>query len=121
MKRPLVIFGTSDIAQLAHYYFTRDCGAEVAAFTVDGAFLRDERFCGCPVVPFESVATSHPPSDYDLFVALGYSKLNTVRRDRYEAARSAGYTCPSYVSPRASILNDQAIGIVVKRCKTLNP
>lgn len=24
MKKPLVIFGSGDIAQLAHYYFTRD-------------------------------------------------------------------------------------------------
>lgn len=110
MTKPLIIFGTTESAQLAHYYFTRDCGSEVAAFTVDAAFLREDGFCGCPVVPFESITESHPPSDFDLFVALGYSKLNAVRRSRFEAARAAGYTCPSYISPRASILNDHAIG-----------
>ncbi len=37
--KPIVIFGAGDIAQLAHFYFTRDGGREVAAFTVDPAYL----------------------------------------------------------------------------------
>lgn len=110
MAKPLIIFGTSDIAQLAHYYFTRDLGRSVVAFTVDAAYLPDTPFCGCPVVPFEDITRSHPPESCDLFVALSYSKLNALRRDRFLAARAMGYTCPSYVSPRASVLNDGAIG-----------
>lgn len=34
MKKPLVIFGSGDIAQLAHYYFSTDSNYEVVAFTV---------------------------------------------------------------------------------------
>jgi len=38
MKR-LVIFGVGQIGQVAHYYFTEDSDYEVAAFTVDAAYL----------------------------------------------------------------------------------
>ena len=47
--RPLVIFGTGESAELAHFYFTRDAKREVAAFTVDGEYLKRDRFCGLPV------------------------------------------------------------------------
>src|SRR6185369_5562134 len=47
---------------------------------------------------------------HDLFVALGYSHLNEVRKQKYLAARAMGYRLPSYVSPRATVLNDGQIG-----------
>lgn len=39
-KQSLVIFGSGDIAQLAHYYFSRDSDYEVVAFTVDAAYVQ---------------------------------------------------------------------------------
>jgi sugar O-acyltransferase (sialic acid O-acetyltransferase NeuD family) len=110
MTRPLVIFGLTEAAELAHWYFTRDMGRDVVAFAVDAAWLPDAPFCGRPVVAFETLAESHPPQTHDVFIALGYSKLNAVRRDKFVAARALGYSLPSYVSPRASVLNDGAIG-----------
>ena len=108
--KPLVIFGAGDIAQLAHHYFTTDGGREVAAFTVDAAYRKEESFCERPLVPFEEVTASHPPATHDLFVALSYTGLNKVRRDKVAAARAAGYTLASYVSSRASVLNGGRIG-----------
>ena len=58
MKKPLVIFGSGDIAQLAHYYFSRDSNYEVVAFTVDANYIKESEFCGLPVVAFEDVAKS---------------------------------------------------------------
>ena len=37
MKKPLVIFGGGEIAQLAYFYFSTDSEYEVVAFTVDAA------------------------------------------------------------------------------------
>lgn len=110
MTKPLVIIGAGAIAEVAHYYFTRDAGRTVAMFSVDAAYLKEDSFCGCPVIPFEELADRCPPSDYDVFIALGYAKLNTIRREKFEAARAMGYTLPSYVSSRASVLNDGRIG-----------
>jgi len=110
MKRKLIIFGSGDIAQLAHYYFKTDSDYEVVAFTVDASHLQESTFCELPVVAFEQVAEAYPPGDHDFFVALSYSKLNAVRKEKFIAARALGYTLTSYLSSRASLLNENRIG-----------
>lgn len=110
MKKPLVIFGSGDIAQLAHYYFSTDSDYDIVAFTVDAAYIQDTTFCDLPVVAFENVAALYPPDQYDFFVALSYSKLNAIRKQKYLAAKALGYRLVSYISSRASVLNQGAIG-----------
>lgn len=110
MKRPLVIFGAGDIAQLAHYYFSKDSDYKIAAFTVDVAHIAEKEFCGRPVVPFKEILNFFPPEEYDLFVALSYAKLNQVRKEKYLAAKGLGYSIASYISSRATILNEGKIG-----------
>ena len=110
MTAPLVIFGTGDIAQLAHYCFTRESSRQVAAFTVDRQYLASPTFCDLPVVAFEDVAQHYPASQYELFVALSYSKLNQLRKEKYLAAKAMGYRLASFISPRATVLNDGRIG-----------
>jgi sugar O-acyltransferase (sialic acid O-acetyltransferase NeuD family) len=108
--KKLVVFGSGDIGQLAHYYFTNDSDYDVVAFTVDAAYIKEATFCGVPVVPFEEISDHYPPTEYDLFVALSYAKLNQVRREKYLAAREKGYHIPSYISSHATVLNDGRIG-----------
>lgn len=110
MKKPLVVFGTGDIAQLAQYYFTTDSNYEVVAFTVDAAYVTASEFGGVPVVPFEELANRYSPERHDLFVALSYSKLNQIRKEKYLAAKALCYHIASYVSSRATMLNDGKVG-----------
>ncbi|MEZ6940798.1 acetyltransferase [Aeromonas sp. S12(2024)] len=110
MKKTLVIFGSGDIAQLAHYYFSTDSNYEVAAFTVDANYIKDTEFCGLPVVAFEDIAKNYPPDSYDFFVALSYSKLNAVRKEKFLAAKEMGYKLASFISSRATVLNEGRIG-----------
>lgn len=109
MKHPLIIFGVGDVAQLAHYYFTRDTNFEVKAFTVDAAYIQEPTFCGLPVVPFDTVEETYPAASHMMFIAMGYARLNQVRREKFEAAKEKGYLLASYVSPHAT-LNDNPIG-----------
>ncbi len=110
MKTPLVIFGTGDIAQLAHFYFSTDSGYEVAAFTVDAAYRTDATFCDLPIIAFEELSKHYPPEQYELFIALSYSKLNAVRKEKYLVAKSMGFRLASFISSRATVLNDGRIG-----------
>ena len=110
MKKPLVIFGAGDIAQLAYYYFSSDSHYEVVAFTVDAAYLTDNYFCELPVVAFEELESLYPATDYELFVAISYAKLNQVRKEKYLAAKAIGYQLASYISSHATVLNDGNIG-----------
>lgn len=106
----LVIFGAGDIARLAHYYFTRDSQHQVAAFTVDSAYRRDEAFLGLPLVDFEHVTDLYPPGDFDMFVAVSYARMNKVRAEKYYRAKALGYTLASYVSSRCTWLADSLPG-----------
>lgn len=110
MKKPLVIFGTGEIAELAHYYFSTDSSYEIAAFTVDADFVSATSFCGLPIVAFEEVSERYPPDNHDFFVALSYSKLNVVRKEKYLKAKEKNYKLASYVSSHATVLNDGKIG-----------
>jgi sugar O-acyltransferase (sialic acid O-acetyltransferase NeuD family) len=110
MRKPLVIFGTGEIAQLAHYYFSTDSEYEPVAFTVDAPYRTEAFFCGLPVVVFEEISKFHGPEQCDFFVALSYSKLNAVRKEKYLIAKSLGYRIASFISSRATVLNDNRIG-----------
>lgn len=101
MKKKLVIFGAGQIAELAWFYFTHDSEYEVAAFTVDAAYRQAETFHGLPVVAFEEVERAYPSSEYALFVAVSYQRMNAVRAQKVAEAKAKGYALASYVSSRA--------------------
>jgi sugar O-acyltransferase (sialic acid O-acetyltransferase NeuD family) len=102
----LVIFGARAFAEIAHYYFTRQAGLAVAAFTVDGEYLKETSFQGLPIIPFDEIRDRCPPRDHAMFVAVGYQELNRQRADRMAAAEAAGYRLASFVSPKADVGDD---------------
>jgi sugar O-acyltransferase (sialic acid O-acetyltransferase NeuD family) len=119
----IVIFGAGEIAELAAFYFEHDGGHRVAAFTVDGAYLKDDTFQGRPIVPFEDLAARFPPAEHACFVAIGYTRLNAVRAAKVAAARASGYTLLSYVSPRATTFPGFAPGehVFILEDNTIQP
>jgi len=106
----LVIFGAGDIGRLAHYYFTHDTEHQVAAFTVDQKYMKEESFLGLPMVAFEEVARLYSPQDYKMFVAFSYARMNRTRAEKYYKAKELGYELVSYVSSQCSFLTDHPIG-----------
>lgn len=106
----LVIFGSTLIAKLACRYFETDSAFEVVAFTVDREFIDSNVFCDRPVVAFEDVAALFPPDDHHMFIGLGYSQLNALRRQKLIEAKAKSYPIASYVSSRATILNEGSVG-----------
>jgi sugar O-acyltransferase (sialic acid O-acetyltransferase NeuD family) len=106
----IVIFGAGDIARLAHFYFSTDSSHTVVAFTVDAAYRNADTFQQLPLIPFDTVAARYPPSEYKMFVALSYAKMNQVRAEKYAAARALGYELVSYVSSRCSFLSQYPHG-----------
>lgn len=110
MKLKLVIFGTGEISQLAHFYFSEDSNYEVVAFAVDAEYLKAPLFCDLPVVAFKDVARLYPPDTHEFFVALSYSKLNALRKEKFGAAKAMGYRLASFVSSQATVLNRFAVG-----------
>jgi sugar O-acyltransferase (sialic acid O-acetyltransferase NeuD family) len=109
MKK-LVIFGSGDLADIAHYFFSSDSEYEVVAFTLDEEYIKDGVCCGLPVIAFYEVIKLYPPQEHAFFVALSYSKLNQIRKDKYLAAKALGYQLVSYISSNATIASNVQIG-----------
>ncbi len=105
----VIIFGTNDFAQLAHYYLTHDSPHEVVAFCVHQAYLHETSYCGLPVVPFEEVETLYPPQAYAFFAPMAPAKMNRVRHDVYQTIKAKHYRMISYVSSKATTF-DNVIG-----------
>lgn len=106
----LIIFGTGDIAQLAHYYFDLDSEHEVVAFTVDQDYLKGDFFEQKPVIPFDRIKECYPPNQYKMFVALSYAKMNSIRESKYYEAKKMGYELVSYISSKCTYLSQFACG-----------
>lgn len=104
MKK-LIIFGTGDIAQIANYYFDIDSNYEVVAFTVDKAYMEGDTYENLPLIPFEEIVDKFPPNECDMFIALSYSKMNKIREEKYNLAKTKGYKLASYVSSKATYLS----------------
>jgi len=108
--KPVVIFGRGTTANLAHFYLTHDSDREIAAFSVDAGHLVDHELFGLPVVPFEEVVDRYPPDAYDMFVAVGYGRLNRFREAKYHEVKGLGYELISYVSSKAVVWPGAVIG-----------
>lgn len=108
--RGFLIFGADDAAELAAYYFRRDFDRRVDAFVVDDDRLAADTFCDRPVIPASRLVEEFDPHRTDVFVALGYSRMNTSRRDKLGWVRNLGYGTVSYVSPHRTVLEHVVIG-----------
>lgn len=110
MNRQVVIFGTGDLAQVAAVYLRADSPYKVAAFTVHSTHLKERRVLEVEVVPFESLVETHPPQEYDMFVAVGYRRINKAREEIYLDCKAKGYKLITYVNSKATMWGEVQMG-----------
>lgn len=110
MGKPLLIFGVGPMVEQVHYYFTQHAGRRVEAFTVEAAFLTMGSFAGLPVLPFEEAQRRFPPDTHELFVGVGYSDFNRLRKRVFLQVQALGYTLPSFVHESAVVARNVVIG-----------
>lgn len=108
--RDVVIFGLGQQSSLAWYVFTHDSPHRVVGFTVDGDHRTRDSFHDLPVVAFEALAQTFPPSACVLSLPMGWRGMNALRAEKMAQARALGYGFASYVSSRALVWPDLRIG-----------
>lgn len=106
----IVVFGTADFAQVADFYFSHDSPYRVAGFTADREYVDSDTFQGKPLVPFDAVVEEFPPSEYGMFIAVGYSQLNELRERKFNEAKEKGYTLVSYLCSESTYWGEADIG-----------
>lgn len=109
-NKKLVIFGSGETADIAFEYFTHDSQYEVVAFTVNREYLNKPLSNGLPVIAFEEITNIYPPTEFELFIAVSYVKLNRTRAEIYAKAKDKGYTLANYISSRAFVWHNVEIG-----------
>lgn len=109
-KEKIIVFGTGEMAQLAHFYFSTDSPYEVVAFTVDKDYCLDTQFEQKPLLPFEGIELVYAPNEYKLFIALSYAQMNSLRERKYKEAKAKGYVLVSYISSRCTYLSQFPAG-----------
>lgn len=108
--KKLIIVGNGETAELAYLYFTNDSEYEVAAFAVEKDYITGPTLRGLDVVALEEVENSYSPTEYDAFVAVSSTKLNTLRTRLYNEVKAKGYKLASYISSKAYIGYEVEIG-----------
>jgi sugar O-acyltransferase (sialic acid O-acetyltransferase NeuD family) len=100
--RHVVVLGTGSFAQCVRFYLEHDSEHQVVAFSENRALIAADTLDGLPIVAFEDVEALYPPSDFAMYVAVGYRKVNQIRARLYEEAKAKGYDLITYISSRAS-------------------
>lgn len=108
--KKLVIVGTGEQGGIAYEYFTDDSQYEVVGFAVEEQYRNIDTFYELPVVDFEDVEKYFDPTNYEIFVAVTYSKLNRARRRLFHLCKQKGYRCASYVSSHSFFWKNAEIG-----------
>ncbi len=108
--KKLVIVGAGEFAGIAYEYFTFDSEYEVVAFSVDAKYKDEDEYMGLPVIEFEKIGQFFPSEQYEVFVAITYTRLNRDRRRVYLKCKEIGYHCASYISSHAFVWHNVIIG-----------
>jgi len=96
----VIIFGNATQALLSHFLLTHDSPYQVAAFTVDGKYIKERELQGVPVLPFDEIESIYPPDGYKMQVpVLGWAPK--LREEKYHQAKAKGYELINYISSKA--------------------
>jgi sugar O-acyltransferase (sialic acid O-acetyltransferase NeuD family) len=110
MKNKIILFGTGEIGEMAHFYFTNDSDYEVVAFSADDEYVESDSFLGLPLVPLSQLEKSYPVEQYNAHVAMSFGKMNQTRAAKYNQLKEKGYKLVSYVCSKAATWADLSIG-----------
>lgn len=111
MKKKLLIFGAGETATIAAEFFIVDTKESIAAFIVDDQFWKPGmEHLKFPVLPLSKTLDSFSPSEYKVFVAISYSKLNRDRQKVFNIFNDLGYELISYISSKANVWRTAEIG-----------
>ncbi|WDZ96596.1 acetyltransferase [Herbaspirillum sp. WKF16] len=110
MKKKLVIVGTGSFAEVVFAYFEEFSDYEVVAFACDPEFKKADVYLGLPLHLIDELPSRFPSSDFAVFVAVGYRKMNKIRQRLFESMKEKGYECATFVHPDVKVWNSTQLG-----------
>ncbi len=109
-QKKLIIVGAGPQGQIAKDFFLKYSSHNLEGFASHKDHCTKSIVYGYPHYPLEELSNTHPPSDFKLFVAIGYRKLNKIRQSVYEELKRLGYEFANFIHPSASVSESAEIG-----------
>lgn len=104
------IFGLGPQSSLAWHCLEHDSPLRPVAFAVDRSHLDRDRHHGLPVHAFDELPAHRPPESSLLLAPIGYRSVNRLRAGIFARGRAMGYRFARYVSSRAAVWDEAALG-----------
>lgn len=104
-----IIVGAGNFAQIAKLYFEEYSQVKISRFAVDTEFIDSTNTLGIDIMSVEELLELNP-SNYQIFIAIGYSKMNQRRTDVFEKFVSKGFKLISFVHPSIKQWTSSSIG-----------
>ena len=99
MKK-IVIFGTTAFSFLIKSEMESD-GVDIAAFTVNEAYMPETWDDPIPLVPFEKLREYFGEDPFEIIITVGYKRMNERRAAVFHACDEMGYEIGSFVHSSA--------------------
>jgi sugar O-acyltransferase (sialic acid O-acetyltransferase NeuD family) len=107
--KQIVVIGTGTFGQIAKDYFEEYLGVKVNKFAVTEDQLSQDENKLLNLISTEELAQQNP-DNYQIFVAVGYRKMNSVREYFFNHFQKKGFEFLSFVHPNVKIWNSTSIG-----------
>lgn len=94
-EKEVLIYGVGEMAQMVRYQFEYEGNFRIVGYCIERDFKKGlNSFDGLPLYDFDKIRTSKPPSEFELFIAVGN---NYVRERIFRNAKRMGYHLCSFV------------------------
>lgn len=103
MKRYCIIFGANDFGRMLRFYAEKYMDISVVAYTLNEKYITERKKDGIPVIEFEKINEKYPPEKYAFILAIGYKKMNDIRKKIYNQIKQMGYDVVNLIHPSAQI------------------
>jgi sugar O-acyltransferase (sialic acid O-acetyltransferase NeuD family) len=122
-KKKLIIIGTGPQGQIAKDFFLKYTDYRVLGFACHEHLRKEDTAYDLPLIAIERLLDIYPPSKTELFVAIGYRKMNKIRQSVYEQLKGEGYAFANFIHPSASVSESAVIGenVFVFEDNTIQP
>jgi UDP-3-O-[3-hydroxymyristoyl] glucosamine N-acyltransferase len=106
------LFGAGETAAMLLNYFQFDTSEEISGVVIDDDVVEHRQFLNeIPILRIREFLQIYSPKDAEILVALAYSNMNMLRKDKHDYFQSLGYDSFNYVSSRAFIDPKTSLGV----------
>lgn len=103
MDKGIIVFGTTVFSEMMCYYIQRFTDKKVYAYCIDKDGIVETSKGDLNVVAFEEIEALYPPEFHEILLTIGYTKMNTTRKKKYNEIKQKGYTLAGFIHPYADI------------------